>query len=443
MGADHESTVGDVSTLASLDAVPGAVTPGAEPVAIPVQVHNTSDIVQAYDLEPLGQLAAYIQIEPPILRLYPGTAGTASAVVVIPRSADVHAGEYPFGIKVTPTEAPNEAVTQEGMLTVLVFRDTTAELIPRTTRGRRGAIHDLAVDNRGNSPMRFVVSAEDAAQALRFEPRPQDFEVGPGEARFAAVSVKPVQTFWRGPARTHQFLVTVTPEDGAPTVLDGTHVQEARIPKWFWKALLALLALLLLLLALWYLLLRPTIESAAEDAVQEGVVAAMEAADTADQAADTADQAAGAAQQAAGSAEQSAAKAAEVVGEAAPTPSVVTVASSRRLEATVPRGQSRSYFFDLPAKATMAITDVVFENPQGDSGTISVAVDGQTKLRLALENFRSIDYHFVTPIEVPRGAAVTMTVSCTEPGQPAGASSPAANCADAVFVGGDITRPAS
>jgi hypothetical protein len=436
MGAEVGSTVDGVSTVASLEAIPGAVTPGAEPVTIPVQVHNTSDIVQAYDLEPLGQLAPYIQIEPPILRLYPGTAGTANATVVIPRSADVHAGEYPFGIKVTPTEAPNEAVTQEGMLTVLVFRDTTAELIPRTTRGRRGAIHDLAVDNRGNSPMRFVVSAEDAAQALRFEPRPQDFEVGPGEARFAAVSVKPVQTFWRGPARTHQFLVTVTPEDGAPTVLDGTHVQEARIPKWFWKALLALLALLLLLLALWYLLLRPTIESAAEDAVQEEVVAAMEAADTADQAA-------GAAQQAAGSAEQSAAKAAEVAGEAAPTPSVVTVASSRRLEASVPKGQTRSYFFDLPAKATMAVTDVVFENPQGDSGTISVAVDGQTKLRLALENFRSIDYHFVTPIEVPRGAAVTMTVSCTEPGQPAGASSPAATCADAVFVGGDITRPAS
>ena len=121
-----------------LEAPPGALAPGAEPVTIQVQVHNTGDIVQAYDLEALGQLAPHVHIDPPVLRLYPGTAGTANVTVVLPRSSEVPAGEYPFGVKVTPTETPAEAVTQENVLTVLPFRDTTAELIPRTTRGRGG-----------------------------------------------------------------------------------------------------------------------------------------------------------------------------------------------------------------------------------------------------------------------------------------------------------------
>ena len=91
----------------------------------------------------------------------------------------------------------------------------------------------------------------------------------------------------------------------------------------------------------------------------------------------------------------------------------------------------------------MSVTDVVLENPQGDEGTIALAVNGETQLSLALENFRSIDYHFVTPIQVAKGAAVTLTVRCTEPGQPVGASSPASSCADAIFVGGPAARDAA
>ena len=408
---------------------------------MPVKVHNTSDIVQAYSLEPLGTLARFATVAPPVLRLYPGTSGDAEVTLVIPRTGEVTAGDYPFGIKVTPTEAPGESVTQETTIQVLPYLDTTAELIPRTSRGRNGAIHDLAVDNRGNVPVKFVVSGADGAQALRFDVKPQSFDVGPGEARFVEVGVKPVQKFWRGPARTHSFVVSVTPEEGAEVTLDGTHLQEPRIPKWFWKALLALLLLLLLLLLLWYLLLRPAIESAAQDAVGEDVAAAEEAAADAVDKADQAGEAAVAAQDSAGSAADSAEKAADSAGTAASTPKVVTVASSERLSVEAAEGATTADSFGLADGESMTITDVVFENPQGDFGTVELRIGGETALRLGLENFRSLDYHFVTPLSVQSGQAVALRVSCRTAGAPVGVRPAPDNCDVSAFVGGPVNRP--
>lgn len=422
--------------LATLEPPPGAVSPGEQPIVVPISVHNTSDIVQAYDLEPLGVLARYATIDPPVLRLYPGTAGEAQVTLVIPRSGEVTAGDYPFGVKVTPTESPEESVTQETTVQVLPFLDTTAELVPRTSRGRNGAIHDLAVDNRGNVPVKFLVTGADDGQALKFEAKPQSFEVGPGEARFAEVKVKPVQKFWRGPARTLPFLVTVMPEEGAAVVLDGTHLQEPRIPKWFWKALAALLALLLLLLLLWFLLLRPAVESAAEAAVADEVQAAEEAAVVAGVAAQDAGEAATGAATQAQSAQESAETAATLVGEPGPT-----VPASERLEVSVSKGATGSDSFALGEDERMDITDVVFENPQGDSGIVELTVAGSTALRLALENFRTIDYHFVTPIAVSGGDRVAIEVTCNKVGKPPAVDPAPTQCLVSTFVGGTVTPP--
>lgn len=429
-------------TLATIESAPGVLTPGAEPVTVPVQVHNTSDIVQAYTVEPLGDLAGFATVDPPVLRLYPGTAGTATVTLIIPRSSQVPAGDYPFGVRIIPTESPEESVTQETTIQVAPYADTGAELIPRTSRGRRGAIHDLAVDNRGNRAMTFIVAGSDPNQGLSLEPRPPSFEVGPGEAKFASIRVKPVQGFWRGPARTHPFQVTITPESGTPVVLDGTHLQESRIPKWFWKALGALLALLLLLLALWFLLLRPTIESAAQDAVAEDVAAVEEAAGTADTAAQDAGQAAVAAQEAAGSAAEDAGKAAEAAGTAADAPKFVTIPTSERLEVKADEGATGTDSFTMAKTTSLSITDVVFENPQGDFGTLEFSVGGRTALRLALENFRSIDYHFVTPISAAAGDAVEIRVSCRNAGQPQGVKPPPNSCLASAFIGGKVSKPA-
>lgn len=431
----HQLPSATVRTVASIDELPGALTPGGEPVLVPLTVRNTGDIVQAYDIEVLGVPQRFATVEPPTLSLYPGTSGTATIALVVPRSADVPAGDYPLGVKVTPTGTPDEPVIQETSVRVLPFLETTAELIPRTTRGRRGAVHDLAIDNRGNVPIRCVIAGEDANQALRFDPRPQVVEIAPGEARFAAVGVKPVQRFWRGPARTHPFAVSVSPDDAPPVLLDGTHLQEPRLPKWFFKALAALLALLLVLAALWLLLLRPTIESAAKDAVAEDVAAAQDAAEEAAGAAVDAGQAANGAEQAATSAGKSAEEASTIVGG----DEVGRVApQSTRLSVRVAEGSTGTDTFTVPEDGTYGVTDVVFENPQGDSGTLDLLVDGDEFLTLALENFRSLDYHFVTPIRARSGQDITLRVTCRAVGEPPGVDPAPNRCLISSYVGGEL-----
>ena len=54
----------------------------------------------------------------------------------------------------------------------------------------------------------------------------------------------------------------------------------------------------------------------------------------------------------------------------------------------------------MPVGKTMRLTDLVLENPQGDSGVVTIAVGGRTLLAPALENFREQDFHWASAILV-------------------------------------------
>jgi hypothetical protein len=80
----------------------------------------------------------------------------------------------------------------------------------------------------------------------------------------------------------------------------------------------------------------------------------------------------------------------------------------------------------------------VVQNPQGDAGTVVVSTGRDAPvLRLALENFRDSDYHFVTPILVPAGGRVTITVDCRKVGRPVNAPTPSW-CSESLFLGGTM-----
>ena len=64
----------------------------------------------------------------------------------------------PFGVHVISKEDPQGSVVEEGVVDIAPFSDVFAELAPRTSRGRRGASHDLAIDNRGNSAINATIS---------------------------------------------------------------------------------------------------------------------------------------------------------------------------------------------------------------------------------------------------------------------------------------------
>src|SRR4051812_31003195 len=125
-----------MSTTATLDSSSVRLDPGGEAV-VPVQISNTGEIVEGYHLEVLGAPAAWTQVEPESISLYPGSTTTAVIAFRPPKSAAVPAGELPFGLRVVPTEHPEEAIVTEGVVQILPWLETTAELVPRTSRGRR------------------------------------------------------------------------------------------------------------------------------------------------------------------------------------------------------------------------------------------------------------------------------------------------------------------
>ena len=144
-----------MTTVATLDTQLLVLPPGGE-ASCELQIQNRADIVEGYRIEVLGETARWATVEPPTLTVYPGTQAGARIVFRIPRGYDVPAADVPFGVRVLPVEHPEHAVVPEATLRIGAYAETTAELVPRTSRTRRVATHDVAVDNRGNVPVRVM-----------------------------------------------------------------------------------------------------------------------------------------------------------------------------------------------------------------------------------------------------------------------------------------------
>lgn len=415
-----------MTTTATLESTSLSLDPGDEAV-VPLHIRNNGDIVEAYDLSVVGEPGSWATVEPAQVTLYPGTTTSATVTFRPPRSARAVAGSHEFGVMVRPTERPEESVVPEGVVEVLPYFETTAELVPRTSQGRKGR-HQVAIDNRGNVPVNVFIEAGSDGERLTFKQGDQGLTIAPGEARFTSITAKARKRIWRGQPVTHPFVVDVRPENGSPVVLEGTYVQTPMIPKWLIWLLLALIALILLLAAIWFWLLKPTIESQAREAAEEAAAEAAESAERAEQGAQAAQGAAGAAQQAANEAE-------DVAGQPKPARTLVLNESHRLSVQTASSGGDAQPF---GADTTFEVTDVVLSNPQGDLGRVQLLVDGEIQLDVALENFRDLDFHWVTPIVA--ADSVALDVTCRTPGAPIDVAPAPTECDISALVGGESIK---
>lgn len=444
-----------MSLTASLDATSVSAAPGEE-TAVPLQVRNSGATVEEYRFEVIGACAAWSAVEPAVLSLYPGDSRTVSLMLRPPRDATVQAGETPFGVRVVPTGEQGGTVVPEGRVTVLPFTETTAELVPRSSHGSLRGRHQLAVDNRGNTPVTVRLGAQPGSELARVAFTVSELQVAPGHAEFGRLRVRPAKRMWRGTPVTHPFQVFAATqvaegeEPMAPVLVDGSYQQEPLLPRWLPRALITAAVLLIALAGIWYALLRPAVKSAAREAVTPEAVRSAAAADKSS-APDRGDTAGTGATAGAGdasgadagaskptpspSAEAEASAGAEAADKAA-TPTSAQV----RVRDSVGGGTNAATALRVPAGHTFQLTDIVVQNPQGDAGTVFISAGTNTRvLSLGLENFRDSDYHFVTPILVPAGGKVTMTIDCRKVGKPVGARTPS-RCSESLFLGGTM-RP--
>lgn len=369
-----------------------AVAPGAQASA-EIRIRNNGTVVDQFSIAVLGDASAWSTAEPPVISLFPGAEQTARITFKPPRSPSVPAGPMPFGVRVASQEDPAGSVVEEGQLQVGAYSETSAELAPRTSRGRTGATHDLAIDNRGNTLLNAAVTGLDPDRTLAYDIKPPALVIDPGAAAFTKVAVRPRTRFWRGQPRTHSFQLQV---DGgqAPVLVGGSMLQEPMLPPWLLKALGLVVAALVALALIWLLFLQPAIRSTAQERAEE-VLAGVGITPNPN----------------GGNGNGRPTPTPSVPGQSTspvaptPTPGPVETLTPRdgRLQAgAAPDGPS--------GDRTLYVTDLVFSNPNGTSGTLRLRRAGEDLFVLNLDNFRDLDFHFVTPIAV--GPEQTLRLLC-------------------------------
>jgi hypothetical protein len=351
-----------------------------------------------------------------------------------PRVYTTTAGPSPFGVRVLSHEDPDGSVVEEGTVTVEAFDERTVELIPHTSRGRRAARHDIALDNRGNARVAPSFGGVDPNDEIRFDFVPPALSVDPGTVQFARLRVRPRRSFWRGEPRTHPFQVVVDEQGKEPLLVEGSMLQEAILPKWFWRAVLAVVAAAIVLALLWFTVFRPTIKSEAKDAAKKEVAPVVTALNDAGITLPPTTTGGG------GGGGATTTTAAGGGGGGGATTTIpgggggtgggaanANGAIDFRLAPSVGASVSADAARPIPAGKTFTMTDVVFQNPKGDTGTISILRNQDVLFTSSLENFRDLDFHFVAPYVFPAGTSVTVRVDCGTPGAGGAACSAAAS----------------
>ena len=400
-----------MSTSATLGTGLLRVEPGST-TSVVMTVKNDGDIVEAYTFAVVGGAANWTTFAPEQVSIFPGKSEKVSVTFTPPRVSTTAAGDVAFGIRVIPAERADNATVPEGVLTVLPFYDTTAELLPRMSHGRRSVRPQIAIDNRGNTSLRVALEGKDPSDQVSLTPSVPELAIEPGAAAFATVRIRARKSIVRGQNTPHPFLLTVTPEGQRVIPLDGTFLQVPVLPGWAVKALIAALAVLVALAILWFTVLKPALESAATSA-------------------QAAQQSAAAAQKATG----------QKVTPPKSTTSTAPTESATSFSLSKPNGNN---VYSPPNKATLTITDLVFSNPQGDYGEITLT-GGTALFDLNLSNFRSDDYHFLTPLVIAPGQKLVLGGGCSAAGtiDTAAGGSTATSCKDSVLVSGILTTPKS
>ncbi|MEU1117224.1 MULTISPECIES: hydrolase [unclassified Streptomyces] len=257
-----------MSLWTSLEPASSTVDPGSS-TTVQLRVRNTGDIVDEYRFEPVGDLAPWARVEPPLLRLYPGTTGAVEVTFAPPRTPDAVAGPHPYAIRITPAEHRSAVVVAEGNVTVTPFTEVRAEMVPPTVKGWFRGRPQLAVDNLGNTQVTASLSGSDTGDRIAYDLQPGNVQIEPGRAAFVKATLRPRQITWFGSKQEHPYSVAVRRSGTEPLPVDGTFVQRGVLPGWLTAVVSVLLALTIAFVAIW-MTNRPQMRTQAQEKLEQG-----------------------------------------------------------------------------------------------------------------------------------------------------------------------------
>lgn len=237
------------------------VAPG-EPVALEVEVYNTSDVIDGFVVSLVGVTGQPFTATPPVLSLFPGTDGVLTVAFVLP--AGFPAGPHTIGVKVASTTDPEDTRVEEVGLDVAAVRDARLAIDPQSVTGGGKAVFVVSLENAGNVAVDAPLAAADAERHLAFAFVPGALTVAPGEKQMAQASAAGRRPFFGSPV-PRPFTVTASDPGGPPLEVVGSFVQKPLLP----RGILTLLSVLAAV-ALWGLVLLLGVDKAVKAGVEAG-----------------------------------------------------------------------------------------------------------------------------------------------------------------------------
>jgi hypothetical protein len=358
----------------SIELVPGM------PTSLSLRLHNSEAEPQIVHLSRAGDLVDNVTLEVDTAAIEPNQIFDVPVTVEV--GTGVAAGEHSPEVELT---SESGAVTATLDVAVLEHSAHTVELLPLRSRGSTSGRHTVRVVNSGNVTVTLDLVPDPLDGEITVDVKPT-FVATPGTTEQVAVRVTPSTTYWNGPAQEHPFVIRTTSSDGTDTELAGTFEQRPRVPRWLGPAAAGAAAALLIGTIVWFALLAPWVDDTAQDAVDDDRVAQQERI---------------------AELEQAAAEAEELP---------LGVPTDLRLSVAPAGGSTDSNSQTIDAGERLSVTDVVFQNPTGAVGTVTLLRDGDILLQSELANFRDYDLHLVAPYVFDESSEITLEVDCQTPG---------------------------
>jgi hypothetical protein len=409
-------SVGDVSAqawfhLEEISVVPGATT------SLTLTVENIGDRTESYTVIPAGLTAPWTTVTRPNITLFGGSQDLIEVIVRPPAIHSTTAGPTTVAVRVISQSDPDESMIAEIIADVSSFDDRRITTLQPVRRARRRTSFEFMVENHGNNLASCRLHLVDASERVDGNFDPPAVGVAPGSASLVRLKLTAQRGFFRRAERQLDFEIEATEQDHAPATGRATLIQPPTIPSGTVLRLLGLAAVVAAAIALWSAVVRPAIEDAAADAVDERIEDLGAAPTT---------------------------TLAEPVTtepdlEEIPPPVVATGEVgdpvSYRIAVDVGINQNRSESISVPPDSQFMLSDVVFQNTNGDIGTAQLLRNGDVLYEIDLGAMNSANEFQprVTPIPFEPNDNLVLAVDCLAAGQTSGTG-----CEIAVLLGGRL-----
>jgi hypothetical protein len=390
------------------------VVPGTSAV-FQMTIVNLGDTTETFSLAPVGLAAGWTTIRPGSVTLFGGSQEVVDIEVHPPLLPSTTAGPTALTVRIVPQSDPDDVGSSETTLQVGSTFTRRLHMLQPALRARRTAVYEMMLENQGNTQASCRLHLLDPTGRVDGDFDPPAAGVEPGASSLIRLKVHANRLQWQRRSRTVQFTVDAD-QPGCPTAsAPVTFVQASMVPERAFPRLLAAAVTVGALAFVWFGMIKPSIRTAADDAVAKQLPAAIS---------------------------NTTVVSVPVVASNDSVP-VTTVAVapaaaanqgalfSKLLAPAVPAGQTASVTVDVPAGSNLQITDFAVQNPGQDAGT-AVIMNGTNPIYTIplADVLPDKRVALVSPIEVPGGTSLVFQVTCSGGGDLSG------NCTTSMLVSG-------